>query len=168
MSFCYPTRILHRVTDITPQILMSMGVKALLLDVDNTLSEPDEQTPYPGTVEWVAALQKSGFSMMILSNNTRERVAPFAAQYGLDFETFAMKPLPIGYLRAAHRMKVSHKECVIVGDQIFTDIIGANLCGMKSILLDPIREEEGRSFQIRRKWEYPIRKQMGERMGKNE
>ncbi len=166
MALRYPTRMLHRVTDITPEFLSSLGVTALLLDVDNTLSEHGSQSPYPGSLEWVSSMRENGIRIVILSNNTRERVAPFAAKYGLPFLTFAMKPLPVGYLRAVHRLGVPHRQCAAVGDQVFTDIVGANLCGIKSILLDPILEEEGRSFQIRRKLERPIRRKMAAKAAK--
>ena len=160
MALRYPTRMLHRITDITPEFLSTLGITALLLDVDNTLSEHDSQSPYPGSLEWVSSMRKNGIQMIILSNNTRERVEPFAAQYGLPFLTYAMKPLPVGYLRAVHQLGVSHRNCAAVGDQIFTDIVGANLCGIKSILLEPILEETSRSFRIRRKLERSIRGKM--------
>ena len=160
MALRYPTRMLHSITDITPEFLSSLGITALLLDVDNTLSEHDSQSPYPGSLEWVLSMRENGIQMIILSNNTRERVEPFAAKYKLPFLTFAMKPLPIGYLRAVHRLGIPHRNCAAVGDQVFTDIVGANLCRIKSILLEPILEETGRSFRIRRKLERPIRAKM--------
>ena len=160
MALRYPTKLLHRITDITPELLQEMKVRALLLDVDNTLSEPESQAPFPGTIEWAQAMQKAGIALVILSNNYRERVAPFAAQYELPFEPFAMKPLPIGYRKAMKHLGVQASECAAVGDQVYTDIIGANLCGMKSILLDPVVLEEQRSFRVRRKWEQKIRAKM--------
>ena len=83
--------------------------------------------------------------------------------FGLDTLCFAMKPLPIGYLRAARRLKVKCRECVIVGDQIFTDVVGANLCGMKSVLLDPIEPEDGLTFKVRRFFERGLRKKFQSR-----
>lgn len=163
MALRYPTRMLHRITDVSPDILAKMKVRAVLLDVDDTLSAHGSQTPYPGSVEWASELLQRGFRLMILSNNTRDRVAPFAKQYGLPFLTFAVKPLPVGYLRAARRLGVKPRECVIVGDQVFTDVLGANLCGMKSILLDPITLQDSFSFRVRREWEEPVRKKMAER-----
>ena len=163
MALRYPTKLFHRITDITPELLAEMNARALLLDVDNTLSRHGEQTPYPGAVEWVERMRKAGYRLVILSNNTHERVQPFAAQFGLEFITFAMKPLPVGYLRAARQLKIPTKQCVIIGDQVYTDIIGANLCGMKSLLLDPIEEETSRSFRMPRKWERSIRPKMAAR-----
>lgn len=163
MALRYPTKMLHRITDVSPEILAEMKVRAVLLDVDDTLSAHGSQTPFPGSIEWAAGMLQHGFRLMILSNNTKDRVAPFAGQYDLPFLTFAAKPLPVGYLRAARRLGVKPRECVIVGDQVFTDVLGANLCGMKSILLDPITLQESFSFRVRREWEKPVRQKMAER-----
>ncbi len=163
MALRYPTRMLHRITDVSPELLAQMKVRAVLLDVDDTLSAHGSQIPYPGSVEWAQELVDRGFQLIILSNNTKDRVAPFAKQYGLPFLTFAAKPLPVGYLRAARRLGVKPRECVIVGDQVFTDVLGANLCGMQSILLDPITLQDSFSFRVRRKWEKPVRRKMTEK-----
>lgn len=163
MALRYPTRMLHRITDVSPELLAQMKVRAVLLDVDDTLSAHGSQIPYPGSVEWAQELVDRGFQLIILSNNTKDRVAPFAGQYGLPFLTMAAKPLPVGYLRAARRLGVKPRECVIVGDQVFTDVLGANLCGMQSILLDPITLQDSFSFRVRRKWEKPVRRKMTEK-----
>lgn len=163
MALRYPTRMLHRITDVSPELLAQMKVRAVLLDVDDTLSAHGSQIPYPGSVEWAQELVDRGFQLIILSNNTKDRVAPFAGKYGLPFLTFAAKPLPVGYLRAARRLGVKPRECVIVGDQVFTDVLGANLCGMQSILLDPITLQDSFSFRVRRKWEKPVRRKMTEK-----
>lgn len=158
MKFFQPTALRERVTDISPDLLKSLGVKALLLDVDNTLATYTSHTPSQGSLEWVRAMEDAGFRMMIISNNFKERVSSFGAMFGLDTLSFAIKPLPVGYLRAARRLGVRCRECAVIGDQIFTDIIGANLCGMKSILLSPIEPEEGFTFKARRFLERGLRK----------
>ncbi len=155
MGIFQPTALRERVTEITPEFLQSLGVRALLLDVDNTLATYTSHTPSPGALEWVRAMETAGFRMIIISNNFKERVGSFGAMFGLDTLSFAFKPLPVGYLRAARRLGVKLPECVIIGDQIFTDIVGANLCGMKSVLLSPIEPEEGFTFkspQVFRTW----------------
>ncbi len=158
MKFFQPTALRERVTDISPDLLKSLGVKALLLDVDNTLATYTSHTPSQGSLEWVRAMEDAGFRMMIISNNFKERVSSFGAMFGLDTLSFAIKPLPVGYLRAARRLGVRCRECAVIGDQIFTDIIGANLCRMKSILLRPIEPEEGFTFKARRFLERGLRK----------
>ena len=107
MKRLYPTKALHRVTEITPELLEAMGVRGLLLDVDDTLSSHGSQTPWPGAVEWAAEMTQKGFRLLILSNNTGKRVAPFAEQFGLPWLSRAAKPLPVGYLRGARRLGAS-------------------------------------------------------------
>jgi HAD superfamily phosphatase (TIGR01668 family) len=159
MPLMMPTYVIDKVTYIKAELLHRMGVRAILLDVDNTLSKPGSQVPYPGTVEWVREVRHQGFRLMIISNNFRARVAPFAAQYGLPFVSFAMKPLPLAYWRALHQLCVSRREAVVVGDQVFTDVLGANLVGIQSILLTPVAREGGASFRWRRSMEEKVRRQ---------
>lgn len=163
LPFFIPTVALHRVTDITPDLLHELAAEALLLDVDNTLALHGSQTPFPGTVEWTRKIRQAGFKIMILSNNFSGRVKPFAAQYGLPYLSMAMKPLPAGYLHAADRLQIRREKVVVVGDQIFTDILGANLSKMKSILLVPAEEEDSISFRVRRRLEQPIRRKIERR-----
>lgn len=157
MSIFGPTKILEKISDITPQLLNEMGVEVLLLDVDNTLTSYKSHEPAAGSLEWIKEMKKEGFKLIIVSNNYKSRVMPLAAKFDLDYITFAMKPLPFGYLKAKREFGFEAFQCAIVGDQVFTDITGANLCGMKSILLEPIEMEESSSFKFRRKLEKNIR-----------
>ena len=163
MAFLLPDAAEEKITDITPALLHAMGVKALILDADNTLSGHASQIPFEGAVEWVARMQKEGFSAIVVSNNFKKRVEPFAAQFGLPFISMAMKPFPFGYLRAVRRMKSSRKQTVAIGDQVFTDILGARLTGVRSILLTPQGEESVLRFGWRRRLEQPIRRKIQER-----
>ena len=158
MGLLRPTAMRARVTQLTPEFLESLGVEALLLDVDNTIATYTSHTPIPGAVEWAEEMVGRGFRVIIVSNNYKKRVGPFARKFGLDFISFAIKPLPFGYLRARRRLGVKRRACAIIGDQIFTDVVGANLCGMKSVLRAPIEPEEGFTFRVRRCLEQGLRK----------
>lgn len=157
MSILKPTIMLEKVTDISSALLSSMGVKVLLLDVDNTISAFDSKLPLPGSVEWAHRLSEEGFAVYIVSNNYKHRVEGIASVFGLPFVSFAMKPLPIGFLKVKHKLGLKSRQCLVVGDQIFTDIMGAALGGMPSVLLTPIKPETGRSFKIRRGIEARLR-----------
>ena len=109
-------------------------------------------------MQWARDMVDACFRVVFVSNHFKKRVAPFAARFGLDYITFAVKPLPFGYLKAKKLLKVPCRECAIIGDQIFTDIVGANLCGMKSVLLSPIEPEEGWTFRLRRRFERGLRR----------
>lgn len=157
MGIFQPTAMKQRVTELTPSFFEQMGVRALLLDVDNTIATYTSHEPIEGAVEWAGRMVEAGFRVIIVSNNYKKRVRPFAARFGLDCISFAIKPLPFGYLKAKSLLKVKCRECAIIGDQIFTDIVGANMCGMKSVLLAPIEPEEGFTFKLRRRFERGLR-----------
>ncbi len=157
MALLLPTAAVDRVTDITPRLLGAMKVNSIILDVDNTLAIHGSQEPFEGTIEWAHFMRSQHFNIIIMSNNSKKRVAPFAAKYGLPFMYLSLKPIPLAYHLAIRKMGVRHKDVVVVGDQIFTDVIGANLAFMKSILLVPAGGENSLSFTIRRGLEKPLR-----------
>lgn len=163
MGLFRPTALKERVTQLTPGFLQRMGVCAILLDVDNTIASYTSHQPILGAVEWAKAMGEAGFRLIIVSNNFKKRVGPFAARFGLDYISFACKPFPYGYLKARRRLGLRCRDCVIVGDQVFTDVVGANLCGMKSVLLTPIEPEEGVTFRVRRFFERGLREKLARR-----
>lgn len=163
MGLFRPTALKPGLADLSPELFRQLGVSAVLLDVDNTIASYTSHQPIPGAVEWARAMTQAGFQLIIVSNNFKKRVGPFAAKFGLDFISFACKPLPWGYLKARSRLGLRCGECAIVGDQIFTDVVGANLCGMKSVLLSPIEPEEGITFRVRRFFEKPLRRRLAAR-----
>ena len=167
MPLFMPTAAFCRVTDIAPDDLRALGAEAVLLDVDNTLTTHNAPAPLEGAIAWTHALRDAGLKVIVVSNNKRERVEAFSAKFGLPFCWRACKPLPLGYMRAARRLGAEFGRCVVIGDQIFTDIIGANLVGMKSVLLTPIEEETGWSFRLRRRLERPFRQKLAEKRKKD-
>lgn len=163
MGLFKPTATAPRVGAVTPELLKRLGARAVLLDVDNTLATYTSHEPAPGAVEWAQGLMEDGFRVVIVSNNFKKRVAPFAARFGVEFISFAIKPLPFGYIRAARMLGFRCRDCVIIGDQIFTDVTGANMCGMSSVLLEPIEPEAGWTFKLRRFFERGLRRKFNER-----
>lgn len=157
MPLFFPTLYRRRITDVTVDDLHRLGVKALLLDVDNTLTTHDAPDLTDAVKAWLAQMGESGFSLIIVSNNRAERVAPFAEKIGLSYYAHARKPLPFGFRAAAKQVGVCRKECVVIGDQLFTDMLGANLAGIPSILLEPIQPETQQKFIVfKRKIEKPM------------
>ncbi len=149
---------LHGITDISVELLNKYNIKALLLDVDNTMSTHHGTILTDGLTEWIAKMQQNGIKLMVLSNSKRFRVEPFAARIGLPFISLGCKPLPTGYLRGVKALQEKRKNVAIVGDQIFTDVLGGNAVGVKTILLTPIKLEEGWSFKLRRNLEKKLYK----------
>ncbi len=144
---------LDKITDISVDFLKKFKISALILDVDNTLSTHHGMKLCDGLEEWLGTMRKENIKLIILSNSKRKRVEPFAEKIGLPFISLGLKPLFTGYLRAIKRLGVKRKNCAIVGDQIFTDVLGGNFCGVKTILLTPIKPESSLRFRFKRKLE---------------
>ena len=147
---------LERITDISIQLLNKFDIKALLLDVDNTMSTHHGTVLTDGLTEWIAEMQQGGIKLCVLSNSKEKRVAPFAQRIGLPYISLGLKPLPTGYFRGVKRLQEKRKNVAIVGDQMFTDVLGGRAVGVKTILLTPIKPEDGWIFKIRRKLEKKI------------
>ncbi len=139
----------RKTVDITPGFLREHGIKGLILDVDNTLTTHDHPAPAEGIPEWIDTMKKNGIRLMIVSNNRAERVEPFARLLGLDFVSKGAKPLKKGYVRAMKKMGLSPSETAAVGDQLFTDIWGANFARITSIFVQPIQPEGKKERFIR-------------------
>lgn len=149
-----PTYIFNSVTDITPEFLKENNITALLLDVDNTMSVAHaNKTLREGLPEWLSNMRENDISMMILSNAKKERAKIFADSVGLDVVGLAAKPLPFGYLKAVKMLGKNRKTVAIVGDQIFTDIMGGRLAFIKTILVTDITPEDKTFFKIKRYFE---------------
>lgn len=158
MSIFYPSMMFQKISDISPEHLASLGVSALILDVDNTLTTHNNPEPDIDVLAWLETMSKSGIKLIIASNNSKKRVKLFAERLGMDFVFRASKPLPFGFLRVARRMKMPAESFGIVGDQIFTDILGGNLFGAKTFLVKPMGLEKGPLFRLKRKIETPVLK----------
>ncbi len=157
MALFYPTMYRRRVTDVSAADLQALGVRGILLDVDNTLTTHDNPQLDPAVMLWLEAMRAAGFLLTVVSNNSDERVRPFAEAIGLGYQAKAGKPLARGYRMAARTMGLPPCECVAIGDQIFTDIVGANLAGMPCVLLEPIEPEVEQKFIVfKRKLEKPL------------
>lgn len=163
MALFKPKKTFLRVTDITPEYLHGIGVKALALDADNTLSTHHSQVPLDGVTEWMQSMRNAGIKLIMVSNAKQQRVRPFAETLGLDYICLACKPLPSGFIRACKRLGLKRKQLAAVGDQLFTDMLGANTAGVVSLLVTPIEAEDGWSFHVRRRLERPLLRRYKER-----
>ena len=156
MPLFTPTERKKDVSQITVELLQTMGIRGLLLDVVNTLSEHDSQEPFPAALQWTRDLREAGLQIVIVSNNHAPRVEPFAKKFDLPFVAEGKKPLPTGFRKGLDVLGMKQSEVLVVGDQIFTDILGANLGRMPSILVEPIQPEDGWFFRCKRALEKPI------------
>lgn len=150
------TAAFKRTVDITPDILAKLGVRGLILDLDNTLTTHDNPVPGEGVLEWLDLMKKHGIRLMIVSNNHPPRVKPFADMLGLPFVSEGKKPLTKGFKEARKRMKLPMNTLAAVGDQIYTDVLGAWLFGIKMFYVDPIEHEKTAFFKVKRACEKPF------------
>ena len=141
------------VTEITPELLRKEGVRALILDVDNTLTLPDDQTVSFEIKAWLSDMKSHNIGLAIVSNNDRERIEPFAQKLGVMYICKARKPLPGGYRKALRLMSIPAEHAAVVGDQVYTDVLGARSCGMKAWLVEPFVAEESKFFRFKRRLE---------------
>lgn len=148
-----PSFQFNKVTDISVSFLKENGINTLLLDVDNTIITYKGDKLISGFKAWRDELLSGGIQLLILSNGKSERLQKTAKKAELDFLPMACKPLPFKYNKAIKLIKAQKHSTAIVGDQIFTDILGGNMVGIKSILLKPIKLETTTSFKIRRYFE---------------
>ena len=148
-----PTYWLKSVLQIDEDFLESNGVSALVLDMDNTLSMHGNPAAEEGVVEWLDEMRSLGIKMRVVSNNTEKRVAPLAALLGLEYTANGAKPLTFGVTRAMRAMGADKARTLVVGDQIFTDIMAGNLKGVRTVLVEPFHLEKTWTFRLKRRLE---------------
>lgn len=155
-DFCF-----DNVTDIDIDFLEWNGIKAVFLDIDNTLTQHNGTEPYDGVREWVDSIKSAGVKVMIISNAKDEhRVRIFAEKLGIDNYIWdAKKPFPRGFRQLAKDLGVNKSEVLVIGDQLFTDILGANLAGLavSTALVKAKDKKEPIIIKIKRILEIPIK-----------
>ena len=133
-----PDMILPALTDITPELLRQRGIHWLLMDFDNTIVPYVTDEPTPEMLSWLRTMQASDIALCIVSNSKRPRVVTFCRTYGLDCITHARKPFQKGISECLTRFHLRPSQAALVGDQIYTDVLGANCAGLTSILVSAI------------------------------
>ena len=133
-----PKIIVPALTDVSPELLHSRSIKLLMLDFDNTIVPYTTSTPTQIMQAWLEEMVKSDIQLCVVSNSHKDRVKIFCANYGIDCITHANKPFSKGIKECLAKYRMDPKECALVGDQIFTDTLGANCTGVTSILVKAI------------------------------
>ena len=141
-QFC-PTLRARDVTEITPGFLADRAIRALVLDLDNTLVPWHGREVAPSVSQWIEAMHAAGVSLCIVSNTHRPgRLKELAAVLGVQYVPSGGKPRRRGFYRAMEAMGVTADETAVVGDQVLTDIWGGNRSGLLTILVDPLSPVE--------------------------
>ena len=139
MPFSFlPKMMVHSVTELTPSFLQANNIQMLMLDFDNTIVPYTTNVPTETMAQWLKTMADSDIRVCIVSNSKRDRVKIFCNAYGLACITHAKKPFSKGILQCLQQFALQPEQCALAGDQIFTDTLGANCAGVRSILVKPI------------------------------
>lgn len=137
-----PYKIVDHVNEITPEFLKSKGITTVLMDLDNTLTHWNSEEIDDEVFYWIKNLKSQGLRACIVSNNKRSRIEKIADMLEIPFIYRAAKPRKGAYRRALEAMNTPATKTAFVGDQLFTDVLGANRMNLYSILAKPMHHRE--------------------------
>lgn len=139
MSFSFlPKIIFESLTEIQPAFLEQRGIRLLMLDFDNTILPYTSNEPTEHMAQWLTDMCASEILVCVVSNSKKGRVQDFCRKMDIPCFTHARKPFPKGIRRCMREYSLPKSACALAGDQIYTDVFGANCSGITSILVKPI------------------------------
>ncbi len=143
------------ILDIDYERLKNLGIKCLIFDLDNTIALIDEET-IPTKVEELFKKIKKDFQLVIISNNTKKRISVFCEPFDTPFVSFAMKPLTFGFSKIKRKYGLEKEQMCMIGDQLMTDVLGGNIFGIYTILVDPLGKKDLKITSVNRFFENKI------------
>ena len=138
LQILQPDFFLQNLLQVSSTWLQVRNFQGLILDVDNTFVSRDAALPSVIYGEWLEKLQAGGIRVILLSNNGGSRAEGIAARAGVPVQTWAAKPLPSAFKQAGVSLGLPRAQILVIGDQLFTDILGAHLAGFKAALVKPL------------------------------
>ena len=142
--------------EVTPAFLSSIGVRAILSDIDNTLAPYEQDEPDERIVSWVNSLRENGIAIALVSNNHAPRVEKFNRALGLLAYPDSGKPKKKTLLRAMRELGVNISETAMLGDQLLTDAYAGKHIGLPAIIVPPIKDKTNLFFRFKRRCERPF------------
>ena len=155
-DFLTPDYLFGHYYEITPAFLASIGVRALLIDIDNTLAPYEQPEPDDRIRAWFADLAASGIKATLVSNNHEPRVTEFNRTLGLPAYWDSGKPKKKTLLLAMTKMGVTEKETAMLGDQLLTDCFAGKHIGLPALIVPPIKDKTNLFFRFKRLCERPF------------
>lgn len=138
MSLVRPWRRERAITDVDVDELAASGVRCVLFDRDNTVVPRDTGVAPADVMDWICRVREAGIALCMVSNNFHsQQVEASAAELGCAVVHHAMKPAPFAVRRALALVSVDASEAVLIGDQVFTDVMAGNIAGVRTILVEP-------------------------------
>lgn len=151
-----PDAYVKSIFNITPERLKKNGIYGLILDIDNTLVATHTKEADEKVISFIKNMNHYGIKTIIVSNARKKRVEVFSKPLGIEFVYKALKPFGRGFDIAVQKMNLPKEKVAIIGDQLFTDVLGGNLKGIHSILLKPIDLDEPFLIKFKRIFEKPF------------
>lgn len=142
MKLLYPHQHLNSIYELNPAQLRARGIRGLIADMDNTLVPWNDRTVYPRLAAWLAQFKDADFRLCIVSNNSAVRGSQLALELDIPAVWYAVKPRRRAFRKALKLMELTAAETAVIGDQIFTDVLGGNRLGLYTILVTPISDKE--------------------------
>ena len=155
-----PSAYVASIQQVTPEALKKRGYTAVITDLDNTLIEWNRAYATEEVTSWIRSLEQAGLDVLVISNNSEERVQTFSEPLGLRYVARANKPLQGGYQRAFAQLQSPKEEIVAIGDQLMTDILGGNRAGIDTILVLPVVQTDAKATKFNRFVESKIMKRL--------
>lgn len=151
-----PDFVFDTFADVTVEFLKKHNIKAILSDVDNTLSPYEHDVPNEEVRAWVKKLTENGIGIALVSNNNYERLNKYNAEMGLVAYADAGKPSRKCYIKAASDLGVNLCDCAVLGDQLLTDCWSARRVGIPCIIVPPIKDKRDLFHRFKRAVEKPF------------
>jgi len=148
-----PDGYARRLCNVSLEDLAARGMRGIIVDLDNTLVGYGQEHLAPEDAAWIAEARDRNFRVCLVSNNFTTRVLRVGAELGVPAVPSALKPLPRGFSRALRLLGTAKHQTVVVGDQLFTDVLGAKLLGIHSILTQPIVAKDWAGTRVLRFFE---------------
>lgn len=155
-----PTWMFNNIYAITPEFLKANKITTILTDLDNTLIPWDTKKSTHQLKNWLIVMHNNGIQVIVISNNSFNRVNSAIASLNVPFISRALKPLNFGIKRAIKNYNLNPNQVIMVGDQLMTDILASNNSGVKSILVKPLVASDAWNTKPNRMIEHAIWKQL--------
>ncbi|WHH59670.1 YqeG family HAD IIIA-type phosphatase [Petroclostridium sp. X23] len=153
LEILFPSLIVDTIEDIDLKTLQKNNIKGLVIDIDNTLVAWDIKEADQKAMRWIEYLKSQGIKVCLVSNNTEDRVVKFNENLNLFAVHRANKPRKEPFLKALKHLELRPEETAVVGDQVFTDVLGGNRLKMFTILVTPISQKEFPLIKLKRFFE---------------
>ena len=160
-----PDYMFRAFDEITPAFLASLGVKAILADIDNTLAPYEQPEPDERIKGWIASLAEAGIGIAFVSNNDWERVELFNRTLGVPAYAKSGKPFKKNLVKAMNDLGGTLDTTVMLGDQLLTDALAGHNLGVKCLIVPPIRDKKNAFFKFKRWLEKPVVRRFKKRNG---